>query len=198
MEKRFCQPVPFHLAIGLAMLASVAGEAAPSVSAEFTLDTPISLASLDSAAFAQYEDGKETPLNVSDGPRHVLWTHESIPGWDGVQFGESKRPGVRHLRIGWKEPIAIGSVLVRCGGQLSVLKPDALYPGDLNDESQWVAAERIKDGRVSCEEVRREEYAVWRCRRGRQRGPCVSRTRPRRRRLPTPVGWAARALFASA
>ena len=106
-------------------------------------------------------DGKETKLKIPGGPRHVLWTRELPPEQDGVRFGESKRPGVRHLRIGWKEPLTVGSVLVRGGGQLSVLKPDAAYPNDMSDESQWIPAQRIKDRQVSCDEVHQEEYAVW-------------------------------------
>ena len=54
---------------------------------------------------------------------------------------------MRHLRIGFNEPLPIGSVLVRGGGALSVLKPDAAYPGDLADDSQWIAAERIVGGK---------------------------------------------------
>ena len=37
---------------------------------------------------------------------------------------------------------AIGSVLVSGGGSLSVLRPDAAYPGDLANDSQWVRAEQ--------------------------------------------------------
>jgi hypothetical protein len=33
----------------------------------------------------------------------------------------------------------MGTVLVRGGGGLSVLKPDMAYPGDLADDTQWVS-----------------------------------------------------------
>ena len=50
-------------------------------------------------------------------------------------------PGPRHLRIGFKTPIVVGTVIVRGGGQLSMLRPTAPYPGDLADDSQWAPAE---------------------------------------------------------
>jgi hypothetical protein len=34
-----------------------------------------------------------------------------------------------------------------------VLRPDAAYPGDLANDSQWVAAERLVAGQVSLEVV---------------------------------------------
>ena len=43
-----------------------------------------------------------------NGPRHVIWTAGTQPEWDGVQFGDSKIPGPRHLRIGFKSPITRG------------------------------------------------------------------------------------------
>ncbi len=52
-------------------------------------------------------------------------------------------------------------MLVRGGGALSVLKPDAAYPGNLADDSQWIAAERIVDGQVSADEVDREGLVLW-------------------------------------
>ena len=120
--------------------------------------------SLDQAAFTQWVDGKETPIAddaAKDGPYSVVWTAQKRPDWRGVKFGQGRAVGVRHLRIGFTEPITVGSVLVRGGGSLSVLKPDAAYPGDLADDSQWIAAERLLDGEVSRQEVGREDYAFW-------------------------------------
>lgn len=131
-------------------------------------DTPVFQpaggASLDPAAFAQWADGKETPIAedvAKDGPYSVMWTAEKRPDWPGVKFGQGRAVGARHLRIGFSKPITVGSVLVRGGGSLSVLKPDAAYPGDLADDSQWIAAERLLGGEVSRKEVGREDYALW-------------------------------------
>jgi len=92
---------------------------------------------LDRAGFKQWVDGNETPVadeTAKDGPASVLWTETSKPDWRGVKFGEGKATGVRHLRIGFTKEVQIGSVLVRGGGVLSVLKREVPYPGDLADE----------------------------------------------------------------
>jgi len=80
---------------------------------------------LDPAAFAEWVDGRETPISGADKsqtPQWLIWTNKSQPGHSGLTFGESKTPGARHLRIGFKNAVALGSVLVRGGGQLSALK----------------------------------------------------------------------------
>src|SRR5271169_4996385 len=79
------------------------------------LATPLAADNLDPAAFAQWVDGAEKPMPQRDGPRHVIWTTGTQPEWDGVVFGDSKVPGSRHLRIGFKTAISVGSVLVRAG-----------------------------------------------------------------------------------
>ena len=119
---------------------------------------------LDKAAFTQWVDGKETPIAedaAKGGPAAVMWTAKSKPDWPGVKFGDGRDAGVRHLRVGFAESIAVGSVLVRGGGVLSVLKADAAYPGNMADEAQWMAAERLADGVVSRKEVDNEGYALW-------------------------------------
>ena len=111
------------------------------------LETPIDLALLDRDAFCQWVDGREIAVPETEakgGPRDVVWTRDGRVEWRGVRFGEAASPGVRHLRIGLLNPIAIGAVLVRGGGRLSVLKPDAEYPGNLGDDAQWLPAERIE------------------------------------------------------
>lgn len=130
-------------------------------------DSPLIRADiLDPAAFAQWVDGRETPVpeaRAKNGPCDVVWTRDARVDWRGVDFGESRSPGVRHLRIGLKDALPVGAVLVRGGGRLSVLRSDKAvkYPGDLTQDAQWLPAERIKNRRVSRDEVGREEYAVW-------------------------------------
>jgi len=132
-----------------------------------TMTTALSRANLDPTAFAQWGDGKELPLAVKDGPTCVIWTKESAPGHAGVSYGDSKTPGVRHMRIGFNEPVLTGSVIVVAGGSLSVLKPTAAYPGDLNDDKQWIPAQRLSRGGESpliktiTDEVNRYDYAIW-------------------------------------
>jgi hypothetical protein len=124
---------------------------------------PVGGAALDKAAFTQWVDGHESPVSESaakGGPTAVVWTAKTRPDWPGVRFGEGRTAGVRHLRIGFTEPVPVGSVLVRGGGTLSVLKP-AAYPGDVADDAQWLAAERLVAGRTTRQEVDQEGYALW-------------------------------------
>ncbi len=140
----------------------------PSVGVAFDADsrpgaftTPIVVANLDQETFAQTTGAGDRVLAVKDGPRHVLWTRETTPEWDGVRFGESKEAGPRHLRIGFKAAVPVGAVLTRGGGTLSALKPAAGYPGKLTDDADWIPAERLKDARICRDEVGEDEYAVW-------------------------------------
>ncbi|WP_254513011.1 hypothetical protein [Anatilimnocola floriformis] len=119
---------------------------------------------LDNGSFADWVDGKESPITEAEakgGAAAIVWTAKSKPEWRGVKFGEGRATGVRHLRIGFTQSVAVGSVLVRGGGVLSVLKSNAAYPGDLADDAQWIAAERLVDGQVSKQEVVGEGYATW-------------------------------------
>lgn len=123
--------------------------------------TPLSADDLDNAAFAEWVDGSEQPVKLADGPRHVVWTRDSAPEWDGVKFGDSKTPGPRCLRIGWKKSLRVGTVLARAGGQVSALKPAAIYPGRLEVDGDWISAERIQGTQVVRTEPDTEEFALW-------------------------------------
>ena len=123
--------------------------------------TPLVAENLDPAAFAQWVDGVEKPMPQRDGPRHVIWTAGTQPEWDGVLFGESEEPRATASPHRLEEPITVGSVLVRAGGQVSMLRPTAAYPGDLADESQWTPAERIGDRRRDNPKAADEQYVLW-------------------------------------
>lgn len=140
------------------------------------LRTPLTLQMLDRAAFTVWVDGRESAVPLpapKNGADQVVWTQNSSVEWSGVEFGDSKTPGARYLRIGFTAPVPVGSVLVRGGGQLSVLKPGVPYPGHLNVPAEWISAQRLvmaadrssgmggSDLRVGATEVGREEYAVW-------------------------------------
>ena len=114
---------------------------------------------LDSAAFAQSVSGKESPM--SEPPQSVVWTEKTQPDWRGAKFGIGRETGLRHLRIGFTKPTAVGSVLVSGGGKLSVLKATAAYPADLNDDAQWLPAERLVNGAPSQAEVAEGDYGLW-------------------------------------
>ena len=132
----------------------------------FILRTPAALAApsldgalLDPATFAQSCAGKETPMGAA--PQSVVWTRQAPPAYGGATYGANLELGARQLRLGFSQPVAVGSVWVSGGGALSVLRPDAPYPGNLADESQWIPAERLLNGGVSRAEVPHNSYAVW-------------------------------------
>jgi hypothetical protein len=146
--------------IGLGLVSFSSAAELPGATLGF-LATPLRVEDLDNAAFTAWADGEETAMEVKEGPRRALWTQTTRPEWDGVRFGQGKTPGPRHLRIGWTKPLPVGAVLV-CGTvQLSVLKPDAAYPGNLAADAEWTAAQRVKGDGVSPEEAGRQDYALW-------------------------------------
>lgn len=124
--------------------------------------TPLKVEDLDPQAFAVWVDGKETRSELpKDGPRHFLWTQNSAPEWDGVRYGDSKTAGTRHLRVGWKKLVPVGSILTRGAVQVSVLKASAAYPGILNADNPWIPAHRIRGGAITRDEPTAEDYALW-------------------------------------
>lgn len=116
---------------------------------------------LDDTVFAQWVEGRETPVVNKDGTAAFLWTTKTAPSHSALPFGDSKNPGVRHLRIGFKQAVAVGSVLVRGGGTLSLLKVGAAMPGKLDDESAWLPAERLVNRVPSAAEVGGDGFALW-------------------------------------
>ena len=126
--------------------------------------TALKQSDLDRTAFSDWMAGHEGAQNSevsARSPDQVIWTADSQPDARGMGFGKSSVPGVRHLRVGFRAPIAVGSVLVRGGGRLSVLKPGAAYPGDPGREQDWLAAKRLSGAEVSGEEVGRDDFAIW-------------------------------------
>ncbi len=114
---------------------------------------PLAREDLDPAAFTQWLDGAESPVTVDGKPAHpsrVIWTKNSRPEWNGVPvFGDGKTVAPRHLRIGFTKAFTLGSILASGNGRISVLKPEANYPGDIADDSQWLPAERISGDTIT-------------------------------------------------
>ncbi len=136
--------------------------AASAARAQGLAQASLDVRDLDAAAFSEWTGGSERMLEpAKDGPTQALWTRGSHPDFRGVTFGDSVTPGARHLRVGLKAPVTVGSVLVRGGGRLSVPKPGAAYPGDFAHEADWLQAERIKGAEISHAEVGRDEIAIW-------------------------------------
>src|SRR3954451_22006365 len=82
-----------------ALWAQAAGPLATSVTTEL----------LDPGSFAEWADGAERPIRPTDPkdkshqPQWLIATTRSVPGHSGLQFGDSRHPGPRHLRLGFKE-----------------------------------------------------------------------------------------------
>jgi hypothetical protein len=142
----------FAMAVGAALLLQGGPEAG-------VFETPIRPDDFDAVAFQEWVDGAERAPDAKGGPKSVMWTSSSAGEWSGLNYGGSKVSGPRHLKIGFKKPVELGSVVVRGGGTLSVLKADAA--GKLDDESQWIPAQRLRNGASSHAEVEKAEIAVW-------------------------------------
>ena len=151
---------------GVLLAAAVAALAAagPAGDAGIPAFAPIESSWLDAAAFAQWVDGMESPIPdtaAHGGPAAVVWTRQTKLDFRGAKFGPGRAAGARRLRIGFGRELALGSVLVSGGGVLSVLKPGAAYPGNLADDTQWVAASRLAGGTVSDAPVAEGAYGLW-------------------------------------
>jgi len=114
--------------------------------------------------YSEWVDGIEKPIVHTDSNgvvQHInyLWSPGATP--NSISYGDSKTPGVRYLRISFEKPVTIGSILVHGTGRVSVLKPGAALPGSLNDDSQWIPAGRLKNGKVSDEEPRVDDEVIW-------------------------------------
>lgn len=120
--------------------------------------TPVKPDNLDAAAFAEWVDGKESRIEGGQDrvPENVIWTSKGKVGAGVFIFGDSKTPGPRHLRIGFKKAIPLGSVLTMDGGSLSALKSGAKYPGDPANEGDWVAGQKI-----GAKSPGLNQYALW-------------------------------------
>lgn len=175
------------LAWMLVLLAAL-GECSTAMAADAPArPTPLTAAQLDATAFSQWHGGVTTPITAEQakgGPRDILWTQDSNIEWRGIEFGAERTPGVRRLRIGFRDAIPVGSVLVRGGGRLSVLKADAPYPGDLGAEGDWIPAARLGGDAAAG----REDYAIWTLPPGtKTRALCF--THVAEATDPNPAGW---------
>ena len=132
------------------------------------LATAITAQSLDPQSYAEWVDGAERAIRPQEErdrrgtPLWVVGTREGVAGYNGIEYGRSKTAGPRHLRIGFRTPVGVGSVLACGGGRVSVLRPEAVWPGDLGDDRQWIDAQRLaSDATVGSAEAGRTDYAVW-------------------------------------
>ncbi len=78
--------------------------------------TPIKTGDLDAKTYSEWVDGNEEKI---DSAMDVIWTQDArMRRAYRFEFGKSNAPGIRHMRIGFKHPIAIGAILA--GGNIRV------------------------------------------------------------------------------
>ena len=132
----------------------------PTLSGQGTPQTGLHLNDLAAESLTAFDVGGPA-LSLTEGAKQVLWTQDSQPEFRGITFGDSATPGARHLRISLKAPVTIGSVLVRGGGRLSVLKEGAANGGDVNKDEDWTHAHRLVEGKAATVEAAKDEVVVW-------------------------------------
>ncbi|MGB8356060.1 MAG: hypothetical protein WCD79_19330 [Chthoniobacteraceae bacterium] len=149
------------------LLSFVAG-AAFTLSIFASTDSPeisvVDAKSTGAVTYTESLDGAEKEIINHYGNGAVepyIWNKKTPTGNGLLSFGDSKAPGVRYLRVGFANPVTIGSILARGGGSVSVLKPGAALPGNVSDDSQWIPAERLNKGKLSKEEAEKDDEVVW-------------------------------------
>ena len=120
---------------------------------------------IDTSSYSEWVDGIESRIFQADKknkrPEWVLWTDKTEIGNIAIRYGNSKTLSPRHLRFGFYKPIIVGSIFTESGGCPSVLKQGIPYPGDLNDETQWIKAKRLINGEVTDKEALSNVYSIW-------------------------------------
>ena len=165
------------ISLGILALAIFAGTsygqppkgllARPGILAKTTLKAE----QIDPAVFREAIDGRFSDLTGKDRQKHhgreikasdYLWTDSPrlYVHWGALTFGEEKKAGPRHLQIGFKEPVPVGSILTQGNITVSVLKDSSTAPGDPFVEEQWIIGQRLLDGKVTSVQTK-DEIALW-------------------------------------
>ena len=162
-----------------------------------SFETPLRWENVDQENVREWFDGVEKGF---DPPYEALYplVRQGEGSAGSLDFGVSPKSGPRHVRYPLKEAIPVGTVFSAHGGiRPSVLKPDAPYPGDMADESQWISGIRIlADGRGS-REVDENELSFWAFPAGRRRARSALRKTSPSRRAPRGRAGAAESSTAS-
>lgn len=122
----------------LVALRSASGQAAGGASVP-ALALAITTDEVDWARCESYGDGKV----VGPAPRPALEALLGLSPWPagGAAWSTGALAGeVRHFRIAFTRPVAIGTICTDFAGNMATvafLKPEATFPGDLADESAW-------------------------------------------------------------
>ncbi|MGE9291077.1 MAG: hypothetical protein ACQKBT_08810 [Puniceicoccales bacterium] len=122
--------------------------------------TPITKTLLDPSAFMEWTGEEEIPIQSNDSSS-ILWTQTTTTGHRLIEFGDTNTPGPRHLRIGFTAPVTIGTLLVRGNVSVSVLRTNSGYPGELNNEKDWIPAQRVQNDRLTTDQPEDSDLTLW-------------------------------------
>lgn len=148
--------------LALTAFASFAAGNFPKPGKQFK--TPVMKDNLDAAAFKVWLDGTEkkpSERGSDRGPAWILWTQSTTTGHGGLTFCSTKKPGPRHVRFGFKAAVPVGTVLTRGNVSVSVLRTTAAYPGQLGEDAQWLAGQRLERGKVTTSQASHGGLALW-------------------------------------
>ncbi|MDR1962733.1 MAG: hypothetical protein LBQ50_03030 [Planctomycetaceae bacterium] len=125
--------------------------------------TPVLKEMFDETHFTEWVDGTEQLLNTKTGTAWVLTSQTTLPGYNGLEFGKSKVPGTRYLRVALKSPVPVGTLLVQGTGIPGVLKSNISNAGDVSDDKQWITGVRIQNRMINETEndLERKHFTVW-------------------------------------
>ena len=95
---------------------------------------------VDAAQCAAFESGRRLTNVLTDELVEVLTglrTGAATNVWSTPALGGE----IRRFRIAFRQPVAAGTLCTEYeeAGAVAILKADAPYPGDVNDEGQWLA-----------------------------------------------------------
>ena len=144
----------------IASVASLVALSAIATQPAAIVGTPITRAMVDVENSAVWVGGAETKEGYISSER-VLWASDDhIRSPYGEHFSPPGVDGPRHIRYAFTAPVEIGSLFACTGDRISVLREDAAFPGDMADESQWIAPRRLApDGSVTADAS--DGYIVW-------------------------------------
>ena len=131
--------------LGFASLS--AAQRVPDRSHEYRgiFETPVVRASIDTApgVTGEWIDGAfRAPSGSPTDWALVFLASRDARTRHHHRLGLSQNPGTRYIRIGFTEPMPVGALYVATAGTVpSVLRPDAPYPGNPDDDAQWIPAE---------------------------------------------------------
>ncbi|HVU51283.1 MAG TPA: hypothetical protein VHL80_11385, partial [Polyangia bacterium] len=150
------RPVPGLLGVLLSAIATLA----PRAAGAGAFASPLAPEVIDQGATVEWVDGHEASrADFLPASAKVHWKNQvtwflAMPGArigsGGITFGASTRAGPRHLRVGFLRAVPVGTVLTRGDlTRVSVLRPDAAYPGDVARDADWIEAARGGTGELA-------------------------------------------------